>query len=403
MHQLDGRQRLFRMTDSDQNQAHANDSDLPISPAAKAHARELERPPESPSAGLLPAPMSIDSVLPNLSEYALVIDARSPHEFADDHIPGAVNLPVVNDEEFAQVGIAYKSDTHAAYLIGAQFALRNIAEHIKELISSFSSDSRILVYCYRGGRRSRAWAAPLQAIGYETDVLTGGWKTYRQAVLAGLDGLPRNFKFRVVAGPTGSGKTLLLAELKRLGEQVLDLEGVAAHRGSVLGAEPGREQPTQKLFDGNIFWMLRQFDPNRLVWIEDESKKIGRLHLPTALYAAMLDAPRVRVSATLDERVALLLGQYRGLVDQPANLVEHLAALKASVGHIEIELWSSLIAHGKFDEFVHRLLEHHYDPSYERGYRRELHRARSQLEVQMRPTSSSDITTVAKSLIAGAS
>ena len=185
--------------------------------------------PESRDSAPLPSPLSRDQTgalsieALDFGSYSLVIDARSPHEYADDHIPGAMNLPVVDDQQFAVVGKAYKADPHAAYVVGAQFALRNIADHVENLIRTYPADARFLVYCYRGGKRSRAWAEPLRAIGFHTDVLQGGWKAYRRAVLAGLDSVPSQFDFRVLAGATGCGKTRLLQALRSVGQQVIDL------------------------------------------------------------------------------------------------------------------------------------------------------------------------------------
>lgn len=185
----------------------------------------------------------------NFSHYALIIDARSPREYAADHIPGAVNLPVVNDAEHAEVGTTHRSDKHGAYLIGVEYSLRNIAAQIRPLISKYGPSDRFLVYCFRGDKRSRLWADNLRTIGFDVDVLAGGWKSYRHWVLAGLESLPRAFSYRVLCGSTGCGKTRLLLELERQGHQVLELEGLARHRGSLLGDLPGQPQPTQRYFD----------------------------------------------------------------------------------------------------------------------------------------------------------
>ena len=202
------------------------------------------------------------------SDYALVIDARSPREYEEDHIPGAVNLPVVDNDEYAEVGTLYKSDQHAAYLIGARYSLQNIAAQIQPLISRYGPRDRLLVCCYRGGKRSQVWADTLRTIGFEVDVVQGGWKRYRAWVREQLDALPAAFSYRVVCGPTNCGKTRLLAELARRGAQVIDLEGLASHRGSLLGELPGRPQPSQKTFDTRLLETLRRVDPARPVWLE---------------------------------------------------------------------------------------------------------------------------------------
>jgi tRNA 2-selenouridine synthase len=339
------------------------------------------------------------SRLPQADDYALVIDARSPHEFADDHIPGAVNLPVANDEEFAEVGRTYKRDPHAAYVVGAQFALRNIAEHVGKLISQYDKDDRFLVYCYRGGKRSRAWAAPLEGIGFRTEVLPGGWKAYRRAVLVALEKLPARFDYRVLSGATGCGKTRLLAQLEQLGEQVVDLEGLAAHRGSLLGLVPGTQQPTQKFFDGLLVKKLRQLDPARPVWIEAESKKVGNVQLPDALLHAMKNnSQRIEITAPLPERVKLLRTDYPHLVDEPQQLLQRLAPLKPLVGGGEIERWKALLDNGQIDELVERVLVMHYDPCYARSHRRSAADAPPGEPVELRALGEQDIREAAAEL-----
>lgn len=302
-----------------------------------------------------------------LDKYSLVIDARSPHEYAEDHIPGAINLPVVDDDQFAEVGKAYRVNPHNAYVVGAQYALRNIADHVERLIRSYPADARFLVYCFRGGKRSRAWAEPLRAIGYQTDVLQGGWKAYRRAVLAALGTLPLQFEFRVVAGMTGSGKTRLLRALRVIGQQVIDLEALAVHKGSLLGLMPGDRQPTQKLFDSELVRLLSSLDKTRPVWVEAESKKVGRLQLPDALLQAMNGGKRFELLVPLAERVRLLREEYPHLADEPMQIVEQLAPLKPLVGAKELDNWKLLARHRQIDELVTRLLTTHYDPSYARS------------------------------------
>ena len=327
--------------------------------------RDQESPAHPAMPPARPDVLSVDSL--NVGGYSMVIDARSPHEYADDHIPGAVNLPVVDDAQYAEVGTTYKADRHRAYVIGAQFALRNIADHVGRLIQSFPADARFLVYCYRGGKRSRAWADPLRAIGYQTDVLQGGWKAYRRAVLNDLDVLPRRFNFWVVGGATGSGKTRLLKALTEQGQQVVDLEAIAAHKGSLLGLEPGSKQPTQKLFDSELLRQLRTLDIARPVWVEAESKKIGQLQIPEALVSTMNTAQRFEISAPLAERVRLLQEEYPHFTSDPAKVVEHLLPLKPLVGAKELETWGQLAAGQQIDALVARLLQNHYDPSYARS------------------------------------
>ena len=318
--------------------------------------------PPGDTAALAPLPFE---------QYALVIDARSPHEYLEDHLPGAVNLPVVDDAEFAEVGIQYKTDQHAAYLIGAQHSFRNLARHTADLISRYKPADRFLVYCFRGGKRSALWAANLRLIGFTVDVVPGGWKRYRAWVREALAALPPRFDYRVLCGPTNCGKTRLLHELARQGEQVLDLEGLASHKGSLLGDVPGRPQPTQKFFDTLVLDVLRRFDPARPVWVEAESKKVGRLLVPEEVTAAMRRAPTVHLSVPMAERVRLCREDYAHFAADPRAMVARLQPLKPLVGGAELAHWQALADAGRVDELFERLMTQHYDPAYSRSTTRE--------------------------------
>ena len=306
----------------------------------------------------------------DFASYALVIDARSPHEYAEDHIPGAVNLPVVDDSEFAEVGIRHKTDKHAAYLVGVEYSLRNIADQIKPLISRYTPRDRFLVYCFRGGKRSRLWADNLRTIGFEVDLLAGGWKNYRRWVREGLDALSRAFDYRVLCGPTGCGKTRLLHELQRQGQQVLELEGLAHHRGSLIGSLPGDPQPSQKLFDTALLDAMRKLDLQRTVWVEAESKKIGNLQLPESLYDAMHRSPVVNLDAPMAERVKLWREDYPHFMRDPQAMVRKLEPLKPLVGKEALAYWMKLATEGQIDELFESVMVRHYDPCYARSTRR---------------------------------
>jgi tRNA 2-selenouridine synthase len=326
----------------------------------------MTNPIDSTAAQVHPRQLAVQE----FASYALVIDARSPHEFAEDHVPGAVNLPVVDDEEFAQVGIRHKNDKHSAYLVGVAYALRNIADQIKPLISRYTPQDRFLVYCFRGGKRSRLWADNLRTIGFEVDVLAGGWKSYRRWVRAGLDTLSRSFSYRVICGPTGSGKTRLLHELRRQGQQVLELEELARHRGSLLGDLPGDPQPTQKLFDSALLAEMRKLDAGRVVWVEAESKKIGNLQLPEALFEAMHGSPVVNIDAPMSERVKLWREDYPHFALDPQGMVSKLEPLKPLVGKETLARWMALAMEERVDELFESVMAQHYDPCYQRSTRR---------------------------------
>ena len=317
-------------------------------------------------------PLETSSLAPlPFDQYALIIDARSPHEYAEDHVPGAVNLPVVDDAEFAEVGIQYKTDQHAAYLIGAQHSFRNLARHTADLISRYKPDDRFLVYCFRGGKRSALWASNLRLIGFDVDVVPGGWKRYRNWVRDALAVLPQRFDYRVLCGPTNCGKTRLLHELARQGEQVVDLEGLAVHKGSLLGDVPGHPQPTQKQFDSLVLDVLRRFDPARPVWVEAESKKVGRRLVPEELTAAMRRAPTIHLSAPMAERVRLCREDYAHFAADPGAMVAKLQSLKPLVGGEELARWQALADAGDVDALFERLMTQHYDPAYSRSTPRE--------------------------------
>ncbi|MGN6389832.1 MAG: tRNA 2-selenouridine(34) synthase MnmH [Burkholderiaceae bacterium] len=300
-------------------------------------------------------------------DYDLIIDARSPREFEEDHIPGAVNLPVVDDDEYAEVGTLHRTDPMAAYRIGVRYSLVNIARHIGECVSRYDRSARILVYCFRGGKRSRLWFDALDTIGYKVDKLKGGWKGYRRRVNEQLAAVPSQFRYHVLSGPTGCGKTRLLTALREAGAQVLDLEDIAVHRGSVIGAVPGRAQPSQKLFDSLLLQEMSRLDPSRPVWVEAESKKIGNVQLPDALLAGMRRGLTLAVEAAMPQRVLLWREDYRHFEEDPAALLERLAFLRPLVGGEEFDAWNALAAAADMPQLFERLMRNHYDPAYRRS------------------------------------
>ncbi len=251
--------------------------------------------------------------------------------------------------------------------LGVEYSLRNIARHIRTLITRFDPDSRMLVYCFRGGKRSKLWADNLRTIGYRVDVLEGGWKRYRLWVRESLDALPARLELKVLAGATGCGKTRLLHALRAAGEQVLDLEALASHRGSLIGAIPGERQPTQKLFDSQVLEALRRMDPQRPIWLEAESRKIGNLHLPAALHEAMHRSVPIRLVAPMSERVKLWREDYAHFARDPASMVRLLAPLKPLIGGGELARWQALAAAGEVDTLFERVMTAHYDPCYDRS------------------------------------
>jgi len=304
-------------------------------------------------------------VLQGLDQYSAVIDARSESEFALDRLPGAVNWPSLNDAERAAVGTEYKQvSPFAARKHGAVLVARNVAAHIEREVFDKPKDWSPLVYCWRGGQRSGALALVLGQIGFRVHLLEGGYREYRRAVLAALETLPGTFDYRVVCGSTGSGKSRLLHALRSRGAQVLDLEALAEHRGSVLGLVPGATQPSQKQFESRVWDALRRFDPQRPVFVESESRKVGDLRVPPALIERMRTAPCLQLDLALEQRVALLIAEYDFFVRDTKTLCDRLDALRALRGSATVNAWQEAARAGRTSELVRALLVEHYDPGY---------------------------------------
>jgi tRNA 2-selenouridine synthase len=303
-----------------------------------------------------------------LAEFDTLIDARAPAEFAEDHLPDAVSMPVLDDEERARVGTLYKQvSVFEAKKLGAALVSKNVARHIEQYLLDKPKNWRPLVYCWRGGQRSGAFTHILREIGWDAHRVQGGYKSWRHHVIEQLALLPPRFRFRVVTGATGSGKSRLLEALAAQGAQVLHLEEIAAHKGSVLGNLPGLPQPAQKGFESRLLATLSKFDPARTVFVEAESRKIGRLQVPDALLEAIRGAPGLRLEAPLAARVEFLLGDYDYAVADPAWLRERLGHLKGLQSTETLERWASMIAAGDFPVLVEELLTMHYDPLYQRS------------------------------------
>ena len=310
-------------------------------------------------------PVTADDCLARLADYDAIIDARSESEFALDHLPGAVSWPSLNDAERALVGTEYKQvSPFVARKRGAALVARNIAMHIERHVLDKPRDWQPLVYCWRGGQRSGSLALVLSQIGFRVQVIEGGYQAYRRAVLKALETQPLQLRFRVLCGKTGSGKSRLLAALQTQGAQVLDLEGLANHRGSVLGLVPGSPQPGQKQFDSRLWDAMRRFDPARPVWVESESRKVGELRVPERLIECMRASPCVHIDLPTDARVALLMEDYDFFVNDVPTFCARLDALRALRGHEVINGWQETARSGRIENVVRELLLTHYDPVY---------------------------------------
>ena len=306
--------------------------------------------------------------LSQLAEFDEIIDVRTPAEFAEDHIPGAINCPVFSDEERVIVGTLYKQvSPFEARKVGAAMVAKNIALHLETHFAGHAKSWRPLIYCWRGGQRSGAMSIILAQVGWAAHKLDGGYKSYRRHVLDQLELLPQNFTWRVICGPTGSGKSRLLKAMQEKGLQVLDLEGLAQHRGSVLGRLPGLPQPSQKWFDTSLLIALQNFDPARPVYVEAESNKIGLITLPPALVTAMHAGDCLIMETPIATRVAGLLEDYQYYLDNPELLIDHLQGLYRFHGEKLLTRWTEQIRAGDFSAMVEELLILHYDQSYLRA------------------------------------
>jgi tRNA 2-selenouridine synthase len=296
------------------------------------------------------------------------VDVRSEGEFAEDHVPGAVNCPALDNGERARVGTIYKQRSpFEAKKIGAALIASNISRHLNERFLDRPRQWRPLFYCWRGGDRSGAFAEVFSRIGWRVGRLDGGYKSYRRAVVSDLERHPGAFRWRVVCGLTGTGKSRLLRTLPEAGGQVLDLESLAAHRGSVLGHIPGAPQPGQKMFESVIWDALRRFDPKRPVYVEAESKKIGALRVPEALIEQMWKSECIVLEAPVAARLELLKQEYAHLGEDIDGLIKALECLIPIHGHGIVGGWRELAIARRWDKLISELLARHYDPAYTRA------------------------------------
>ncbi|MCB1956508.1 MAG: tRNA 2-selenouridine(34) synthase MnmH [Rhodocyclaceae bacterium] len=300
-----------------------------------------------------------------------IIDVRSPAEFEEDAIPGAINCPVLDNEERARVGTIYKQvSPFEARRLGGALVAANLARHLLEKFQDRPKKWRPLIYCWRGGQRSGSFTSWMRMIGWDAHQLEGGYKAWRREMVQELEVLSSRFDWRVVCGATGSGKTRLLEALAAAGAQVLDLEGLARHKGSVLGSIPGVPQPSQKRFESATWAVLRRLDPARPVFVEAESKKIGRIHVPDPLIAAMRAGACVAVDATREARLAFLLRDYAYLGDDVGDLKFRIDCLKSLQSNETLERWRELADARDFPALFGEFMDLHYDPLYHRSQNR---------------------------------
>lgn len=336
----------------------------------------------------------------DLQDFDAIIDVRSPSEFALDHIPGAINCPVLDDAERAAVGTIYtQQSAFDAKKTGAALVARNIAKHLDATFSGLPKKWKPLIYCWRGGSRSGAMAHILRSVGWNALQLEGGYKSYRAVVIRDIDNLPRQFTYHVICGRTGSGKSRLLEALAAEGAQVLDLEQLASHRGSVLGDLPDAPQPSQKTFESGIWLALHRFDPARPVFVEAESKKVGVLRVPQSLIERMWEGRCIQIDTAQQARVALLREEYAHLIANLPLLFDKLDCLRGLYPNERIDTWKKLASASQWDEFVGDMLENHYDPAYGKSMFRNYRHAGDAVRLAVNDISARGFATLARQIL----
>ena len=318
----------------------------------------------------------------NALGFDAIIDVRAPSEYGDDHLPGAINLPVLDDAERARVGTIYKQvSPFSARKIGAALVAANAARHLQGALADKPGSWRPLVYCWRGGQRSGSFATILGQIGWRVDTIAGGYKAWRGLVVQALYDQPFLPPMVVLDGNTGSAKTEVLALLAQRGVQVIDLEGLANHRGSLFGAMG--PQPSQRSFEGALALRIARLDPSRPVVVEAESSKVGECRLPPSIWKAMQHAPRIAIATSRAVRAAYLTHAYSDLTVDTDRLAQVIDRLRATHPAERIAAWQALAASGAFEQLAKELMQHHYDPRYEK------HRAR--MDVSLREINVDDL------------
>ncbi|WP_027995766.1 tRNA 2-selenouridine(34) synthase MnmH [Simplicispira psychrophila] len=338
--------------------------------------------------------------VPDRHAFDAVIDARSPAEFALDHIPGAINCPVLDDEERRIVGTLYKQQgAFEARRIGGAFVAANLARHLQGPLADRPARWKPLIYCWRGGMRSGSMVTWLRMVGWDAQQLAGGYKSWRRHVIDLIEALAPQLPLRVLCGPTGSAKTRILQALAERGEQVLDLEACARHRGSVLGGWPGVPQPSQTAFETLLGQQLEPLDLQRPIYVEAESSKIGRISVPPPLIQHLRASPCIEIQASPAVRLEFLLRDYANLGDDPALLAQQLGSLRELHGHQVIDRWQHWALARDLAPLFAELMALHYDPLYARSQSKNLFQWAQRQSVCAQDLSSAGISAVAEQIM----
>lgn len=304
------------------------------------------------------------------SGFDLIIDVRTPDEYELDHLPGAVNYPVLDNEQRIQIGTLHNHSPFEARRLGAALISSSVSRILTDELSKHQKSWKPLIYCWRGGLRSGSLAMVMAQVGWPVHQLTNGYKAYRQMVIDQSLLLIDKCTFRIVSAPTGSGKTHFLYAIQRAGGQIIDLEGLACHRGSVLGRIPGQKQPSQRLFESKLLEVLQKIDFNRDIFIESEGSKVGNICVPMALRKRLQGAQCIFINVAVEERVRFLCQEYSFFIEDPESLIQNLSYLSELRSKETLQKWIRLVHEGEFTDLVTELIEQHYDPCYQKSLRR---------------------------------
>lgn len=330
-----------------------------------------------------------------------IIDARSPAEFEEDHIPGAINCPVLDNEERTIVGTLFaQQGAFEARRVGGAMVAANLARHLKERFADRPERWKPLVYCWRGGLRSGSMVQWMRLVGWDAQQLAGGYKSFRRHMITQIDELVPQLQLRVILGATGSAKTRVLQALHEQGAQVLDLEHCARHKGSMLGSLPGVEQPSQKNFETQIGTLLERLDLGRPLYVEGESARIGRLTVPAALVTRMRAAPAIEIAATHEARLAFLLRDYAYLGDDGNALAARLEGLTASLGRETVGRWQDWARGAHLAPLFDELMRLHYDPHYRRSQSNHFAQWNARRRMETGALGQADIERIARQILA---
>lgn len=339
-----------------------------------------------------------------IDQFHDIIDARTPAEFELDRLPGAINCPVLSNEERITIGTIYKQvSPFEAKRLGASMVAANLAKHLQTTFADKPAHWKPLVYCWRGGLRSASMVTWLRLVGWDAQQLAGGYKSFRHHVMAQIEAVVPQLQLRVLCGATGSAKTRVLHALQAQGAQVVDLEGLASHKGSLLGALPGVAQPSQKHFDTLLSQALQALDVSQPVYIEGESPKIGRIALPLQLVHHMRHSSVLEIDAAPQVRLAYLLRDYAYLADDVPALCERLAYLKEIQGNETIARWQDWARHGHTANLFDELMRLHYDPQYQRSQAKHLTQWERRTIYQVDDLSDTGVAHIAARLLADTS